>query len=54
MKQFISWRQAIPTLFTIGAMLAGFISILVTVEGLVQHAGDPREINSLFRLAYGK
>jgi len=34
MKQFISWRQAIPNLFTIAAMLAGFISILVTIEGM--------------------
>lgn len=36
----INWRQAIPTLVTILAMLAGFISILVTIEGLLRD-NDP-------------
>lgn len=30
----MKWRQAVPTAFTIIAMLAGFLSILVTVEGI--------------------
>lgn len=30
----MKWRQIVPTAFTIVAMLAGFLSILVTVEGM--------------------
>jgi len=30
----INWRQAIPTLVTLAAMLSGFLSILVTFEGM--------------------
>lgn len=30
----MNWRQIIPTAFTIAAMLAGFLSILVTIEGM--------------------
>lgn len=30
----MKWRQALPTLVTLLAMLAGFLSILVTVQGL--------------------
>lgn len=42
----ISWRQAIPTFVTILAMLAGFISILVTIEGMNDN-NNP----AMFRLA---
>jgi CDP-diacylglycerol---serine O-phosphatidyltransferase len=35
----ITWRQVIPNLFTIAAMLAGFLSILVTFEGM--HVSRP-------------
>ncbi len=40
----LNWRQAIPSLFTLAAMLAGFLSILVAIQGMVtaetaQHAG---------------
>jgi CDP-diacylglycerol--serine O-phosphatidyltransferase len=40
-----NWRQAIPSFITLLAMLAGFLSILVTIEGMSNH--DPH----LFRLA---
>lgn len=32
----MNWRQIIPTAFTIAAMLSGFLSILVTFEGMHQ------------------
>ncbi|MGQ9660776.1 MAG: CDP-alcohol phosphatidyltransferase family protein [Kiritimatiellia bacterium] len=41
----VGWRQALPTAFTLAAMLAGFLSILVTVEGMRiagTEFGDPR------------
>lgn len=31
----VNWRQAIPTLFSLAAMLAGFLSILVAIQGMV-------------------
>lgn len=34
-KTIINWRQAVPTAFTIAAMLAGFLSILSTIQGMV-------------------
>ncbi len=40
-----NWRQAIPSFITLLAMLAGFLSILVTIEGMTSH--EPH----LFRLA---
>ena len=40
-----NWRQAIPSFITLLAMLAGFLSILVTIEGMINQ--DPH----LFRLA---
>ncbi|MCK5849834.1 MAG: CDP-alcohol phosphatidyltransferase family protein [Kiritimatiellae bacterium] len=55
MKQFINWRQAIPTLCTIAAMLAGFISILVAIEGMQamqgMQAADPERCRQMFRLS---
>jgi CDP-diacylglycerol--serine O-phosphatidyltransferase len=36
----MSWRQMIPTTVTLFAMLAGFLSILLTVEGM-RIVGDP-------------
>lgn len=30
----VNWRQALPTSITLAAMLSGFLSILVTVEGM--------------------
>ena len=49
MKQFISWRQTVPTVFTIAAMLAGFISILVTIEGM--QADVTEHARKMFRLS---
>ena len=49
MRQFISWRQAVPTVFTIAAMLAGFISILVTIEGMQAEASE--HARKMFKLS---
>ena len=49
MRQVINWRQAVPTVFTIAAMLAGFISILVVIEGMQIY--DAERGRQLFRLA---
>ncbi|MDP6847917.1 MAG: CDP-alcohol phosphatidyltransferase family protein, partial [Kiritimatiellia bacterium] len=35
----MKWRQAVPTSVTIVAMLSGFLSILVTMEGI--RTGEP-------------
>ncbi|MBM3304820.1 MAG: hypothetical protein FJY79_02595 [Candidatus Aminicenantes bacterium] len=35
----MTWRQAVPTAFTVGAMLAGFFSILTVVGSM--HAPEP-------------
>lgn len=43
-KEFLNWRQVIPTLFTLVAMLAGFLSIVFTVKGM-QVAVGPYDIN---------
>jgi len=39
MKSFLNWRQLIPTLFTLAAMLCGLLSILYIVQGF--HGEDP-------------
>ncbi len=33
MRQFLNWRQIVPTVITLGAMLAGFLSIVYVVQG---------------------
>ena len=38
-KSFLNWRQLIPTLFTLAAMLCGLLSILYVVQGF--HGEDP-------------
>jgi CDP-diacylglycerol--serine O-phosphatidyltransferase len=38
-KLLISWRQVVPTLCTLAAMLSGFLSLLVTFEGM--HTNRP-------------
>lgn len=45
----INWRQLFPTLFTLAAMLAGFLSILLTIQGM----GKPTlyEAGELYRWA---
>jgi len=42
---FFNWRQIIPTVITLSAMLAGFLSILITFEGM--HTGR----HELYRFA---
>ncbi len=37
MRQFLNWRQILPSLITLGAMLSGFLSILSVVWGF--HSG---------------
>ena len=44
----MTWRQVIPTLFTLAAMLAGFLSILVAIQGLGV-AADPKHAGALYR-----
>ena len=36
----MTWRQTVPTLVTLAAMLAGFLSILVTFEGMHMNRPD--------------
>ncbi len=38
-QKVVHWRSVVPTLFTLAAMLAGFLSVLVTVEGM--QSGNP-------------
>jgi CDP-diacylglycerol--serine O-phosphatidyltransferase len=38
-KTFMNWRQIVPTLFTLVAMLCGLLSILYVVQGF--HGDDP-------------
>ena len=45
-QRVINWRQIIPSIFTLAAMLAGFLSLLFTVEGM--HASDPDISNGHF------
>ena len=42
---FFNWRQLIPSIVTLAAMLSGFLSILLTFEGM--HKGNP----DLYRLS---
>lgn len=35
----MTWRQVVPTTFTLMAMLSGFLSLIMTLEGM--HRGDP-------------
>lgn len=38
MLRFLNWRQIIPTVITLGAMLAGFLSIVYVVQGFQEGA----------------
>ncbi len=44
---FMNWRQVIPTLFTLAAMLAGFLSILVAIQGMGL-TNDPHHASRLY------
>lgn len=41
MRSVLNWRQAIPTLCTLLAMLSGFLSILLTLQGMRMDGGNP-------------
>jgi len=46
-RKFMNWRQIIPTVITLGAMLAGFLSIVYVVQAF--HPGnDPLRMNEYF------
>lgn len=47
-REFLKWRQVVPTVFTLAAMLAGFLSIVFTIQGIQQGAG---EYHKFYRLA---
>ena len=48
----VSWRQLLPTLCTLTAMLAGFLSILVSVQGMgAAGSMDPDRTARCFRWA---
>jgi len=47
MRHFLNWRQIIPTLVTLCAMLAGFLSIVSVVSGF--HSGSQMEIMEMNR-----
>jgi CDP-diacylglycerol--serine O-phosphatidyltransferase len=48
MKKFLNWRQIIPTVITLAAMLAGFLSIVYVVQAF--HPGnDLARMNEYFR-----
>lgn len=41
MRSGLTWRQMIPTSVTLLAMLSGFLSILLTVQGMQMESGHP-------------
>jgi CDP-diacylglycerol--serine O-phosphatidyltransferase len=43
----MTWRQAVPTSITLMAMLSGFLSILVTIEGMREGVHNPGAYYSL-------
>lgn len=43
----INWRQAVPTLFSLAAMLSGFLSILMAIQGMVA-AADAHHAGTLY------
>lgn len=44
---FVNWRQAVPTMFTLCAMLSGFLSILVAIQGMGV-TGNPHHAGELY------
>lgn len=46
-RQFLNWRQIVPSLITLGAMLAGFLSILSVVWGF--HSGSIEAVHEMNR-----
>ena len=48
-QQVINWRSGLPTLLTLAAMLAGFLSILVVIQGIGVSETDPAHAGKLYR-----
>lgn len=48
MEKLINWRQILPTAVTMAAMLAGFLSILVAIQGM---GVSPEKAGRFYRLA---
>ncbi len=46
-RQFLNWRQIIPSIITLAAMLAGFLSILSVVWGF--HSGSIEAVHEMNR-----
>jgi CDP-diacylglycerol--serine O-phosphatidyltransferase len=50
-RLLVNWRQVIPTTFTVAAMLAGFLSILVTFEAMRTQHPDLYRVSAKLILA---
>jgi len=50
-QEVINWRQGLPTLLTLAAMLAGFLSILVVIQGIGLAETAPERAGKLYRLS---
>ena len=51
-EKALNWRQVVPTVFTLAAMLAGFLSILVAVQAMgAPNALDPDKTGRCYRWA---
>jgi len=48
-QQIVNWRQVLPTFLTLAAMLSGFLSILVAIQGLGLADADPQHAGKLYR-----
>ena len=48
-QKVINWRQMLPTMLTLFAMLSGFLSILVAIQGLGCAEANPAHAGKLYR-----
>ena len=48
-QKVINWRSGLPTLLTLAAMLAGFLSILVVIQGIGVAETQPESAGKLYR-----
>ncbi len=46
MRRFLNWRQVVPSIITLGAMLSGFLSIVYVVLGFQQGAAGNEFLNA--------
>jgi CDP-diacylglycerol--serine O-phosphatidyltransferase len=47
--KIVNWRQLLPTLLTLAAMLAGFLSVLVAIQGMTIAGVDSHHAGKLYR-----